>query len=162
MIYRIRRYTLVPPLPKQGLHAARKIRSSAFISVVSSTGRASTTAVCCMDEVSALVCSFLGNIHHSGSNPHGCIHPSSNFSTQNPPTQTAPIVGPICAFLANPAIAHCLLVSFSEVVQVEWIKSTQNHPFIPPQRCTSTTKSFISWTERTGHLPGVGGATLKD
>ena len=69
MLYNIRWYTLIPPQILQFAHVPRKIPSIAFRPVVSSMGRASSTAVCCMDEVCSSVGTVLGNIHHSGSNP---------------------------------------------------------------------------------------------
>ena len=144
MLYNIRWYPLVPPQILQFAHAPRKIPSIAFSPMVSSMCRASSTAVCCMDEVCSSVGTILANNTTFFSFPCGCIHTSPNLSLQNPPKRTASTVGPLHAFLANPAIPPCLLVSCAEVVQVERTISTQNHPFIPPHRCTPTRKSSIS------------------
>ena len=74
------------PLRFCRVHVPRKIRSIAFSLMVSSTGRASFTAVYCMNEVCSVVGSILGNIHHQPLNPLGCTKPSSNFSLWNSPT----------------------------------------------------------------------------
>ena len=112
----IRWYTLVPPQILQFVHAPRKIPSIAFSLMVSSMGRASSTAVCCIDEACSSVGTVLGNIQHLLLIPLWLHQNIIHFSLQNPPKRTASIVGPLRAFLANPATPHCLLVSCAEVL----------------------------------------------